>query len=122
MITALWGSLSSDHFTPDDGTVIVDAHLEAAGSLCLSVIDTGIGMTPHEIAIALERFRQVDETYTKRFEGTGLGLPIVKELVAMHGGALDIESAPGKGTTVRVRLPIDRVVPHAVLAMASRTA
>jgi signal transduction histidine kinase len=97
-------------FTPDSGAVTVHAKVETDGSLRLSVTDTGIGMTPHEVAIALERFRQVDETYTKRFEGTGLGLPIAKELVALHGGALEVVSAPGEGTTVHVHLPADRVV------------
>ena len=97
-------------FTPDDGAIRVQVQLEPAGALRVSVIDTGIGMAPHETEIALERFRQVDDTVTKRFGGTGLGLPIAKELLVMHGGTLEIVSTPGAGTTVHMRLPAERLV------------
>ncbi len=109
-------------FTPDHGSVSICAALEADGRLSLSVTDTGIGMAPHEIEIAFERFRQVDDTYTKRYGGSGLGLPISKELVAMHGGLIEIMSAPGEGTTVHVRLPADRVVRQDARGPASRVA
>jgi signal transduction histidine kinase len=61
------------------------------------------------IAIALEPFRQIDGSTSRRFEGTGLGLPLAKALIELHGGFLDIESAPALGTTVRVRLPLERI-------------
>jgi two-component system cell cycle sensor histidine kinase PleC len=78
----------------------------------ITVADTGIGMREEDIAIALEPFRQVSNdggnTLTRRFGGTGLGLPLAKTLVELHGGTLAIESAPRRGTKVRVRLPLER--------------
>jgi signal transduction histidine kinase len=78
-------------------------------SLVLYVRDTGIGMTPAEIAVALEPFGQVDAGLSRRHDGTGLGLPLTKSLVELHGGALRIESRKGAGTTVWVCLPAARV-------------
>jgi signal transduction histidine kinase len=69
-----------------------------------AVTDTGVGMRPEDIPMALERFRQVDGTHTRKFGGAGLGLPIAKLLTELHGGTLSIASAPGKGTTVTIRL------------------
>ena len=72
----------------------------------LVVSDTGIGMTEEGIALALTPFSQAEGTaYTRRFEGTGLGLPLAKQLVELHGGSLDIESEIGVGTTVTMRFP-----------------
>ena len=62
-------------------------------------------MTAEEIAIALEPFRQVTSSLSRTSEGTGLGLPLTKTLVELHGGRLDIASAPGRGTTVSVSFP-----------------
>ena len=61
--------------------------------MAIVIADTGIGMSEDEIAIALEPFRQVENTLTKKFEGTGLGLPIARRLVELHGGRLEIASA-----------------------------
>jgi len=80
------------------------------GSLAIVITDTGIGMSEDEIAIALEPFRQVENALTKKFEGTGLGLPIARRLVELHGGRLEIASAKNLGTTIRVYLPPDRVI------------
>jgi signal transduction histidine kinase len=80
------------------------------GELVISVSDTGIGMSPDEITIALEPFTQVDSSFIKRYEGTGIGLPLAKRLVELHGGTLAIESVKEAGTTVRARLPANRVV------------
>ena len=96
-------------FTPRDGTVRVAVERRAADMLALSVQDTGIGMTPAETERALLPFAQVDGTHTRQYEGTGLGLPLAKALTEMHGGALRIDSAPDRGTTVTVLLPVDRV-------------
>jgi signal transduction histidine kinase len=77
----------------------------------ITVADTGIGMREEDIAIALEPFRQVSngagDALTRRFAGTGLGLPLAKTLVELHGGTLAIESAPRRGTNVRIRLPLE---------------
>jgi two-component system cell cycle sensor histidine kinase PleC len=75
----------------------------------LSVSDTGIGMSADDQQIALAPFGQVDSSLARRYEGTGLGLPLSKALVELHGGRLEIDSAPDAGTTVHVVLPADRV-------------
>ena len=63
-----------------------------------------------EIQDALELFRQVDNGLSRRFEGTGLGLPLAVQLTELHGGTLTIESMPRKGTAVMVRLPANRII------------
>ena len=92
-------------FTHDGGTVGVSA--EPRGSIVLvTVRDTGVGMTPEEISVALTPFGQVDASHARWREGTGLGLPIARALVQLHGGELSIRSEKGKGTAVEVRIPI----------------
>jgi two-component system cell cycle sensor histidine kinase PleC len=66
-------------------------------------------MTAAEIAVALQPFGQVDTGLDRKYEGTGLGLPLTKTLVELHGGTFAVESTPGDGTIVRVTLPADRV-------------
>jgi len=97
-------------FTPPGGTVTVKAGVADDGAMVISVIDNGIGMTPAEVEIAMQPFRQVDSNLARRSEGTGLGLPLTKSFVELHGGHLAIESMPGRGTTVRVSFPSERVV------------
>jgi signal transduction histidine kinase len=70
----------------------------------LSVADTGIGMTPSDLVVAMEPFRQVENSHTRKHQGTGLGLPLVKALVELHGGEFRIESEPGVGTKTTVVL------------------
>ncbi|MDH4983892.1 HAMP domain-containing sensor histidine kinase [Hyphomicrobium sp. D-2] len=92
-------------FTTSGGTVTVST--EASGHLAIiSVSDTGIGMTEDEIAVALTPFGQVEASHNRWREGTGLGLPIARALVKLHGGDLKIESTKGVGSTVKVMLPI----------------
>jgi PAS domain S-box-containing protein len=98
-------------FTPEGGRVSVSASLQGGG-LCFEIADTGIGMSPQTIAHAMEPFRQLDNSLARRFEGAGLGLPIAHSLVALHGGALRIESAVNEGTRVFVTLPPSRVKPR----------
>jgi protein-histidine pros-kinase len=95
-------------FTPAGGSVRVSAGVDANGAT-ISVQDTGIGMKPDEIAIALQPFRQIDGASTHDFDGTGLGLPLAKALIELHDGRLEIESVPDNGTTVRIRLPQERI-------------
>jgi PAS domain S-box-containing protein len=78
--------------------------------IALAVVDHGIGMAPEEIPIALKPFQQVDIGLRRKYEGTGLGLPIAKQLVELHGGELKIESARGVGTTVTILLPPSRLI------------
>jgi signal transduction histidine kinase len=109
-------------FTAEGGRMIVSAGPDATGGAQLSVTDTGIGMTAQEIQIALEPFRQVDNPLSRRYEGTGLGLPLAKRLVELHGGTLGITSEPGIGTTVRFALPPGRMLRQADLATEARSA
>jgi signal transduction histidine kinase len=92
-------------FTPPGGRVALRVVPDRLGGVAFVVQDTGIGIRPEDIARALAPFGQIDSGVARRHEGVGLGLPLSKRLVELHGGTLDIESAPGKGTTVTVRLP-----------------
>jgi signal transduction histidine kinase len=96
-------------FTPAGGTVRLEAAVKD-GPVELAVADTGIGIAEDDIARIMEPFAQVDSSLARRYEGTGLGLPLVKSLMELHGGELTIASTPGTGTRVAVRLPADRVV------------
>ena len=98
-------------FTPAGGSVKVSAIIDG-GFTVVTIADTGIGMREEDIAIALQPFRQVSgaDLLTRRFVGTGLGLPLAKALVELHGGTLAIESAPERGTKVFIRLPLERKV------------
>ncbi|HEX9465521.1 MAG TPA: PAS domain-containing sensor histidine kinase [Alphaproteobacteria bacterium] len=97
-------------FTPSGQDIAVSAYHDTDGALCVQTADTGIGMTPAEIEKALLPFQQIDNVFTRRYPGTGLGLTLSRSLVELHGGQLLIESTPGRGTTVTVRLPPGRVI------------
>jgi len=92
-------------FTPQGGTVTVRIKDAPDGDSMIEVADTGIGMDADGIEVALQPFGQVAHGAEMPQRGTGLGLPIAVRLAEMHGGHLEIESTPGKGTTVRVILP-----------------
>ena len=94
-------------FTPAGGSVTVTAEREPGGDLVLRVTDTGIGIAPEDIAIALKPFGQVDGTLSRKYEGTGLGLPLTRAMVELHGGSIRIESEIDRGTSVLVRLPAE---------------
>ncbi len=98
-------------FTPEGGRVSIGADLRGDGSLAICVDDTGIGIAREDIPRALAPFSQVDSALTRRYEGTGLGLPLVKSLIELHGGKLELESEEGKGTLATVVFPVDRVRP-----------
>ncbi len=97
-------------FTPSGGRVALSASVQKNGALEMCISDTGIGMKPEELPLALEPFRQLESTFKRRYEGTGLGLPLARSLTELHGGTLEIESEPGHGTIVYVRLPSYRLV------------
>lgn len=92
-------------FTPEGGTITVDAQ-QLGEQLQFQVSDTGIGISENDLEKIGRPFTQVQNDYTRQYEGTGLGLSLVKGLVALHHGELTIESAPEMGTTVTVRLPL----------------
>jgi len=96
-------------FTKPGGRVrLIAARLRGQG-MTFRVEDTGIGMSPDQIPIALEPFGQIDTGFARKYGGVGLGLPLTKRLVELHGGTIKIESAPGEGTDVIVILPEERV-------------
>ncbi len=91
-------------FTPPGGETAVIAKLDT-DAILITVADNGIGMTDEEMEVALTPFGQADGTISRKFEGTGLGLPLSKSFVEMHQGSLWIESEKGVGTRVHIRLP-----------------
>jgi signal transduction histidine kinase len=96
-------------FTPEGGRVQVAARVTEKGVL-VTVKDNGIGMSPEQIPKAMEPFRQIDSKVSRKYEGTGLGLPLTKHLVELHGGTLNIDSALNLGTTVTFTIPRERFV------------
>ncbi|OAN54149.1 hypothetical protein A6A04_12995 [Paramagnetospirillum marisnigri] len=97
-------------FTPAGGHVTLAADLAPDGSIRISVADTGIGMSPDELAIAMTQFGQVESGLNRRHEGTGLRLPLTRGLVELHGGRMEVTSAKGVGTTVTILFPSRRSV------------
>ncbi|HVT50998.1 MAG TPA: ATP-binding protein [Dongiaceae bacterium] len=95
-------------FTPKDGTITLSARQAGADWVEIAVADTGIGIAAKDIPKVLEPFGQADNALSRRQQGTGLGLPIVKALVEMSGGTFALESETGRGTTVTIRLPAAR--------------
>jgi two-component system cell cycle sensor histidine kinase PleC len=97
---------NANKFTPEGGKIVLLVSCDQPGYMTFAVSDTGQGMTEEEIAIALKPFSQVQSSYSRSQEGTGLGLPIAKALVLKHGGKFQIKSRPGAGTTVAFALPL----------------
>jgi signal transduction histidine kinase len=97
-------------FTEKGGSAVIGARLDG-GAMVVTVKDSGIGIAPTDVPRAMERFGQVDNSLSRKFEGTGLGLPLVKAFTELHGGTFELQSAAGVGTTAIVRLPAERVIP-----------
>lgn len=99
-------------YTPEGGHICVKVDYDSRRPMPLTihVMDTGVGMTPEQIPLALSKFGQVDGDYTKKNQGTGLGLPLSLELMRLHQGSLDITSEYGQGTTASISFPAARVV------------
>ncbi|HEY2445309.1 MAG TPA: ATP-binding protein [Rhizomicrobium sp.] len=98
--------LSNAHkFTPRFGSIQLDASRRSDGGATISVSDTGPGMAPEELQIALKPFGQVRSDHLHSHGGTGLGLPIAVALARQHGGDLHLSSKVGHGTTVILTLP-----------------
>jgi two-component system, cell cycle sensor histidine kinase PleC len=112
-------------FTPDNGKVTISV-TPGADEMSIEISDNGVGMTALEIETAMRPFGQVDQGFNKKYEGTGLGLPISAALVGLHGGKLAVESDKGKGTRVTVLLPMSAPGQHlsqsADTATATKTA
>jgi signal transduction histidine kinase len=98
-------------FTPAGGLIVVAAELTPEGDLAVRISDTGIGIPPADLTRVLQPFGQVEGACARRHGGIGLGLPLVKSFVELHGGRLTLVSELGKGTTVRLVFPKERVLP-----------
>ncbi|MBC7953674.1 MAG: HAMP domain-containing histidine kinase [Rhodospirillaceae bacterium] len=94
-------------FTPRGGKVSVHAY-RRDGAVAITVSDTGVGIPAHEIPRVLTPFLQAAHTHVMSDQGTGLGLPLAKKLMELHGGALTLDSTPGAGTRVTVTFPAER--------------
>jgi two-component system, cell cycle sensor histidine kinase PleC len=97
-------------FTQRNGTVTVSGRREPDSGFAILFADTGIGMTDPELGIAMEPFGQVENSFSRSFEGTGLGLPLARRMTELHGGRLTVRSVKGVGTTVEVYLPPGRIL------------
>jgi signal transduction histidine kinase/AmiR/NasT family two-component response regulator len=102
-------------FTPEGGEVSVTVRLQG-DRLALSVRDTGVGIPPAELQTIFERFRQVEAVSTRRFEGTGLGLALVKEFATLMDGSVAVESTVGRGSVFRVEIGAPAAAPDAPVA------
>jgi signal transduction histidine kinase len=92
-------------YTPAGGSIALRTQATASEAV-VSVTDTGIGVAPEDVGRLFDRFYRVDRARSRAAGGTGLGLSIAREIVEAHGGTLHIESMPGSGTTVTMRLPL----------------
>lgn len=100
---------NSVKFTPANGKVTLHLWYNVTKeSLVVEVSDTGIGIAPKDISKVMSTFGQVENEYNRKYEGTGLGLPLSKKLVELMGGTFHIESDVGKGTKVTINLPKDQ--------------
>ena len=97
-------------FTPEGGTVTISSGRDQFGGLTIMVADTGIGIATEDLPRILEPFVQVESSANRRYDGTGLGLPLARKLMEAHGGHLMIESELEVGTTVTVTFPVSRVL------------
>ena len=92
-------------FSGDRSTIRLAAGLDEAGLVTISVTDRGIGMDPQAIERAFVPFAQLDDSLSRQFDGPGLGLSLARLLVELHDGRIEIDSAPGVGTTATITLP-----------------
>lgn len=97
-------------FTEPQGRVSLSIWCRRDSGYVFQVSDTGIGIALEDIPKALSQFGQIDSELSRKFDGTGLGLPLAKKFVELHGGTLDLQSEVGTGTTVTVRFPASRIL------------
>jgi signal transduction histidine kinase len=101
----LWNLLTNAiKFTPEDGTVTLRIWIEDNTAI-LQIEDTGIGIPEEKLPLLFEKFQQLDTPYRRRYEGTGLGLALTKQLVELHRGRIEVESTMGIGSIFTVWIP-----------------
>lgn len=99
---------NSVKFTPEGGQIKVNIY-DRIDEIHVSIKDTGVGIPKDKLSIIFERFRQVDKTLSRNHEGSGIGLSLVKSLIELHGGNIEVKSDLGKGTEFIFTLPIKLV-------------
>jgi two-component system cell cycle sensor histidine kinase PleC len=104
-------------FTGEGGKVVLSIAVDREHGIFIQVQDSGIGIAPQDIARVIRPFEQVETVLSRTHGGTGLGLPLTSKLTELHGGTFDIQSQVGRGTTVVVRLPVERLRKSPVLPM-----
>ncbi len=92
-------------FSPTGSPISISASMTDNACHKIDITDCGIGMSDADITVAMENFRQVDNVFTRRYDGTGLGMPLVKSLTELHGGTFQVSSVPDQGTTMSILLP-----------------
>jgi signal transduction histidine kinase len=110
-ITQVFSNVLSNaiKFTDAGGSIEIDSDLTAEGGLVVWIRDTGLGIAAEDLARVLQPFGQLEDHLTRQNSGVGLGLPVARALVGLHGGELTLTSELGVGTTVEIRLPAERV-------------
>jgi PAS domain S-box-containing protein len=105
-------------FTPVGGEITVRMGLNDCGDLEIAVNDTGVGIASTDIPTVMAPFGQVESAFQRAHSGTGLGLPLTRALIELHGGTFEIDSVLGKGTTVTLTLPASRITQPPLQAVA----
>ncbi len=105
-------------FTEPGGRIVISGKIDYKGRLVATVADDGVGIAKHDQARIFQPFTQADSSLSRKYEGTGLGLPLTKSLVELHDGELELKSKQGVGTTVKVIFPKDRVIGRRTAAAA----
>jgi PAS domain S-box-containing protein len=98
-------------FTPRGGSVAVTMRPDMRGGAIITVADSGVGISEANLQHVFEPFWQADSGLDRLKEGAGIGLPLARQLIALHGGRLELESRLGEGTKVTILLPEQRVIP-----------
>jgi PAS domain S-box-containing protein len=102
--------INSAVFTPEDGEIIISVNRGWQGSLVVTISDNGPGISDNDLIRVLQPFSQAEDILTRQNDGLGLGLPLSKLMVELHGGSLKLESYVGRGTNIIIRIPSDRIV------------
>lgn len=108
-------------FTPEGGRVTLKVSAFESGSVVISVEDTGIGIAPENIEKVMQPFGQVESVQSRRHQGTGLGLPLVKSFIELHGGTFELQSELGRGTTAIAIFPERLRILNVAPANSART-
>lgn len=106
-------------FTPEGGRVTLRVWMENNHAV-FQVEDTGIGIPEHQRSLLFQKFQQLDSSYNRQYEGTGLGLALTKQLVELHNGRIEVESTVGSGSTFTVWLPV-KPVPTNITSIGLRS-